>query len=98
MKQTLLASRISIGILSTFITPWTLMGSAFVYRAWEPRYQGSYTGDLWCNKTVYLLAFVTLTVMYVGILVYPVFWVVRWCVRTSRLWDEIVEIASGESQ
>lgn len=53
-------------LVSLFITCWFICGNVWVYRIYEPIYEKNATTLLiYCNKTVYLYAFWTITLVYI---------------------------------
>ncbi|XP_014677455.1 PREDICTED: uncharacterized protein LOC106817306 [Priapulus caudatus] len=49
-------------LISCFLLAWFICGCAWVYRIYQPPFEPAYPGDTnYCNQTVYLFAFATLT-------------------------------------
>lgn len=53
-------------LVSAFVFCWFIAGNVWVYRIYEPIYvKNATTVDVYCNKTVYLFAFWTITLVYI---------------------------------
>ncbi|XP_065104601.1 transmembrane protein 272-like [Paramisgurnus dabryanus] len=52
-------------LVCTFLFCWLISGSVWIYSIYPPNYNQTMTGDLYCNKTLYLFAFWTTTVGYI---------------------------------
>lgn len=53
-------------VTSTFLFCWFIAGNVWIYRIYEPNYvKNATTIDTYCNKTVYLFAFWTTTLVYI---------------------------------
>lgn len=47
-------------LISCFLMAWFIAGCVWVYRIYPPQYSPGQEGNDWCNKTVYLFAFVVI--------------------------------------
>lgn len=53
-------------LVSLFVFCWFITGNVWVYSIYEPNYNQTMTEvDPYCNKTVYLFAFWTITLVYI---------------------------------
>lgn len=53
-------------LVTCFIICWFICGNVWVYRIYEPIYEKNATTlNIFCNKTVYLYAFWTITLVYI---------------------------------
>lgn len=60
-------------LVSFFVFCWFIAGNVWVYRIYEPVYvQNATSGEPYCNKTVYLFAFWTITLIYILLLAFLV--------------------------
>ncbi|XP_051781190.1 transmembrane protein 272-like [Erpetoichthys calabaricus] len=54
------------GLLSLFMFCWFITGNVWIYSIYQPNYDEQ-SGDPYCNKTLYLFAFWSTTVVYIGL-------------------------------
>ncbi|XP_050969756.1 transmembrane protein 272-like [Labeo rohita] len=52
-------------LVSIFLFCWMICGSVWIYSIYQPNYNETVAGELYCNKTLYLFAFWTTTLGYI---------------------------------